>query len=135
MCVSRREAARPCCLPFSPAQRPVTSALGKGIKIMTRKITWQKTWTFPDTGDSITLYIADNPDGFAMALATSHLETAESLEEKGSWSTHYPDMWQVQSPSTKGVWYIYLSSYWSTLDAETCIPSETVLQVRTGGRV
>jgi hypothetical protein len=72
------------------------------------KITYQHTYTFTETGESVTIYIADNSDNFYMALSFRHDETADSLK----WTTHFEGILQLKSQVHDLVWYIYLTDYW-----------------------
>jgi len=88
-------------------------------------ITYQKTYVFPETSESVTCYVSDTMDGLAFALSLSHTETADTLK----WTNHYEGILQIPSQVAKRTWYMYLSAYWQG-DYATTISVERPLLVK-----
>jgi hypothetical protein len=86
------------------------------------KITSQHTYSFPETGESVTAYVSDTSEAFKFAIGLNH--KGEGLK----WSGHYEGFRQIQSKVNPLIWYIWLSGYWDT--GENGIPIERVMMVR-----
>lgn len=88
------------------------------------KITNQHTYIFPETGESVTVYVSNWHDGLAFALSFKHNETIHNL----NWTKHYQGILQLHSKVNELIWYMYLSAYWD--GNITDIPTERVMLVK-----
>jgi len=91
---------------------------------MTEEITYQHTYTFSETGESVTLYISDTSKAFTWGISFSH-----KPDDTIKWTHHYAGILQMQSKVNPKVWYIVLSEYWNGGEGTT-IPVERVMMVR-----
>lgn len=87
------------------------------------QITHQKTFTFPETGESVTMYISDTSEAFKFCIAFNH--EGKNLH----WSGHYRGIQQLQSQVNPLIWYILLMRYWEGEHGKS-IPIERVMMVK-----
>lgn len=88
----------------------------------TLEITSQHTYTFPITGESVTVFISNTVVGFAVALSVNHKTPSEELK----WNHCYESILQIQSTVNPKIWYMYLNAYW---ESRNSIPTERVMMV------
>ena len=85
------------------------------------KITHQHTYLFPETGESITVYVSDRRPSL-FGLSFSH------KQKDIKWAESYEEMLQLQSQVNPLIWYIYLSAYW--VGGPKSISIERVMMVK-----
>jgi hypothetical protein len=89
---------------------------------MKHKITAQHSYSFSETGESVTAYVSDTTKGLFFGLSFQH--NGSDIK----WTGHYQGILQIQSKVNPLIWYIYLSAYWEGQHAKD-IPVERVMMV------
>lgn len=85
-------------------------------------ITFQHSYSFPETGESVTLYISDTRFGFHYGLSFNH--NGEDIK----WCSNFDSMCSIKSKVNNNIWYIYLTAYWEGPNTPAI---EQVLLVKT----
>lgn len=90
---------------------------------MPNTITSQHTYTFWPTGESVTVYISNTEEKFAIGLSFNH----KGIDKEIKWTSCYQGILQIQSKINPKIWYIYLSAYWD--GGEKDVTTERVMMV------